>query len=194
MKTTVANTIPAAKLTLPIAGRDHIQGPIDAPVALVEYGDYECPFCGEVYPVVKAIQQRLGDSLCFAYRNFPLANMHPHSFRAAEVAEAAGAQGKFWEMHDLLFENQAALEDEDLARYAVALGLDARRLMTEVLAGQYEARVREDFRGGTRGGVNGTPSFFINGARYDGPWDYTDLVSAIEASMRKGAVETTARR
>jgi len=179
MKTTVANTIPASKLTLPIAERDHIQGPIDARIALVEYGDYECPFCGEVYPVVKAIQQRLGDSLCFAYRNFPLANMHPHSFRAAEAAEAAGAQGKFWEMHDLLFENQDALEDKDLARYAVALGLDARRLMTEVLAGQYEARVREDFRSGTRGGVNGTPSFFINGARYDGARGLDALLAAV---------------
>jgi protein-disulfide isomerase len=179
MKTTHASSIPASKLTLPIAGRDHIQGPIDAPIALVEYGDYECPYCGEAHPVVKAIQRHLGDKLCFAFRNFPLANMHPHSVHAAEASEAAGAEGKFWEMHDLLFENQAALEDEDLAGYATALGLDGPRLISEVLAGQYEARVREDFKSGTRGGVNGTPSFFINGERYDGGADLEALLAAV---------------
>lgn len=179
MKTTLASTIPASKLNLPIAGRDHIQGSIDAPIALVEYGDYECPFCGEVYPVVKAIQERLGDELCFAFRNFPLANMHPHSFRAAEAAEAAGAQGHFWEMHDLLFENQAALEDEDLVRYALSLELDTRRFMADVEAGVHATRVREDFRTGTRGGVNGTPTFFINGARYDGARGLDPLLAAL---------------
>ncbi len=90
---------------LPRAAHDHIQGSIDAPIALVEYGDYECPFCGEAYPIVRALQERLGDRLCFAFRNFPLTNMHPHAEHAAEAAEAAGAQGKFWEMHDLLYEN-----------------------------------------------------------------------------------------
>src|SRR2546422_8991109 len=109
-----------AQPTLPKAGRDHIQGPSDTPSALVEYGDYECPYCGEAYPIIKAIQERLGDRLCFAFRNFPLVNSHPHAQHAAEAAEAAGVQGKFWEMHDLLFENQNALDDEDFARYAVA--------------------------------------------------------------------------
>src|SRR5947207_12422035 len=97
---------PKSKLTLPVAGRDHIQGAADAPIALLEYGDYECPFCGEAYPIVKAVQERLGERLCFAFRNFPLVNSHPHAEHAAEAAEAAGAQGKFWEMHDLLFQNQ----------------------------------------------------------------------------------------
>src|SRR5215475_8973363 len=119
--------------TLPIPDRDHIQGPIDAPIKLVEYGDYECPYCGQAYPVVKAIQKRLGDRLCFAFRNFPLVNMHPHAQHAAEAAEAAEAQGRYWEMHDLLFENQNALEDEDLEQYAADLGLDSRRLIAEVL-------------------------------------------------------------
>src|SRR5438477_1718566 len=109
-----------------IGGRDHIQGPIEAPIALLEYGDYECPYCGDAYLIIKAIQERLGDRLCFAFRNFPLVNAHPHAQHAAEAAEAAGAQGKFWEMHDLLFENQDALGDENLAQYATALGLDAR--------------------------------------------------------------------
>lgn len=186
MSTTLTNSIPSSKLTLPAAGRDHIQGPIDAPIALVEYGDYECPFCGEVYPVVKAIQGRIGDNLCFAFRNFPLAEMHPHSVRAAESAEAAGAQGGFWEMHDLLFENQQALEDENLAQYAARLKLDVGRLMTEVASEVFEAKVREDFRSGMRGGVNGTPTFFINGVRYEGARDLDTFLAAItqESSAR----------
>ena len=167
------------KLALPMPDRDHIQGSIDAPIALVEYGDYECPYCGEAYPIVKAIQERLSDRLCFAFRNFPLINSHPHAQHAAEAAEAAGAQGRFWEMHDLLYENQDALEDEYLARYAATLGLDAEPLIKEVLAGAHTARVREDFRSGARLGVNGTPSFFINGVRYDGATDVEELLSAL---------------
>src|SRR5262245_15429549 len=100
------------KSALPMPGRDHIQGSIKAPIILLEYGDYECPYCGDAHPVVKALQERLGDRLCFAFRNFPLVNAHPHAEHAAEAAEAAGAQDHFWEMHDLLFENQEALEDD----------------------------------------------------------------------------------
>src|ERR1043166_3800795 len=129
MKNEVSSTIPDSKLALPIGGRDHIQGPIDAPMTLLEYGDYECPYCGQAHPIVKAVQKRLGNRLCFAFRNFPLVNSHPHAQHAAEAAEAADAQGKFWEMHDALFENQEALEDEDLLQYADNLGLDARRLI-----------------------------------------------------------------
>jgi len=166
-------------LTLPNAGRDHIQGSIDAPIALVEYGDYECPYCGEAYPIVKAIQEQLGERLCFVFRNFPLSNMHPYAEHAAEAAEAAGAQGKFWEMHDMLFENQESLHDEALAQYAESLGLDAGRLMGEVLNGTHSARVREDFRSGARGGVNGTPTFFINGVRHAGAFDADTLIAAL---------------
>src|SRR5215469_6813397 len=160
---------------LPMPDRDHIQGPIDAPIMLLEYGDYECPYCGEAYPVVKDIQERLGKRLCFAFRNFPLVNSHSHAQRAAEAAESAGAQGRFWQMHDLLYENQDALGDEDLARYASALALDPQRLTRELEAGTHAARVREDFRSGARLDVNGTPSFFINGVRYDGPPDVEEL-------------------
>ena len=168
-----------SQLTLPNAKRDHIQGPIDAPIALVEYGDYECPYCGAAYPIIKAIQERLGERLCFVFRNFPLVNSHPHAQHAAEAAEAAGAQGRFWEMHDLLFENQDALEDDALARYAKALRLDAGRFVSELQSGAYEARIREDFRSGARSGVNGTPSFFINGARYDGMVEVEELLAAL---------------
>ena len=168
-----------SKLTLPIAGRDHLQGPIDAPVALVEYGDYECPFCGEAYPILKAVKQRLGDRLCFAFRNFPLTNMHPFAEHAAEAAEAAAVQGKFWEMHDVLFENQDALEDRALIEYAETLGLDANRLSNEVQTGVHRARVREDFRTGARSGVNGTPTLFINGERYDDELSLEALVAIL---------------
>jgi protein-disulfide isomerase len=169
-----------AILTLPTAGRDHIRGPIDAPIKLLEYGDFECPFCGQAYPVVRKIQRKLGDSLCFAFRHFPLTNVHPHSEHAAEAAEAANAQGRFWEMHELLFENQGALEDEDLMRYATILGLDVRRLVDEILSGAYSEQIREDFKAGVRGGVNGTPTFFINGERYDGALEdlLTELTKA----------------
>jgi protein-disulfide isomerase len=172
-------TVSVPESALPIPGRDHVQGPIDAPIKLLEYGDYECPYCGEAYSVVKAIQEQLGERLCFAFRNFPLVNSHPHAQHAAEAAEAAGAQGRFWEMHDLLYENQEALEDEDLAEYATSLGLNAEQLMKELQAGTYAARVRQDFRSGARLGVNGTPSFFINGVRYDGNYDLEELVAAL---------------
>ena len=168
MKSGKSKGSPESKLVLPVAKRDHIQGPIDAPFALVEYGDFECPYCGDAYPVVKAVQRQLGERLCFAFRNFPLVNSHPHAEHAAEAAEAAGAQGRFWEMHDMLFENQNALEDEDIARYAEELSLDAQRLIKEVEAEAHSARVREDLKNGARDGVGGTPTFFVNGVVYEG--------------------------
>jgi len=171
---------PSAKLQPPVGANDHVEGPAKAPVTLVEYGDYECPYCGEAYPVVKALQKRLGDQVRFVFRNFPLAEAHPHAEHAAEAAEAAGAQGKFWEMHDLLYENQDALEDGDLVRYAQALHLDVPRFVKEMEAHAYIERVRADFSSGVRSGVNGTPSFFINGARHDGPFDLGSLLAAIE--------------
>ena len=153
--------------TLPMPDRDHIRGPIDAPIKLVEYGDYECPYCGEAYPVVKEIQARLGHRLCFAFRNFPLANAHPHAEHAAEAAEAAHDQGCFWERHDLLYENQDALEDVDLARYASDLGLDARRLIGDVQAEAHASRIRARMRDrGTSATRNKARSF--NGANRRG--------------------------
>jgi protein-disulfide isomerase len=166
-------------LNVPDARRDHLQGAVEAPIALLEYGDYECPFCREVQPIVKEIQNRLGDDLCFAYRHFPLTTVHPHAEHAAEAAEAAGKQGRFWEMHETLFENQDALDDDSLARYALALDLDEVRLLQEVTTGVYADRIREDFRTGVRAGVNGTPCFFINGQRYDGGRGLEPLLAAL---------------
>jgi protein-disulfide isomerase len=168
-------------LTLPDPERDHISGSADGSIRLLEYGDYECPFCGEAQPIVKEIQRRLGDDLLFAFRHFPLTNIHPRSEHAAEAAEAAATQGDFWGMHNTLFENQEALEDEDLATYAADLGLDETRLIREVASSIYAPRIREDFRSGVRGGVNGTPTFFINGERYDGTRDLKNLLNALTA-------------
>jgi protein-disulfide isomerase len=148
-------------------------------VTLVEYGDYECPHCGRAHPIVKAVQERFGDQLCFVFRHFPLTQIHPHAQRAAEAAEAAGAQGAFWEMHDLLYENQDALGDVHLIGYAATLDLDVERFAEELADGTYSRRVREDFLSGVRSGVNGTPTFFVNGRRHDAPWDLATLSAAI---------------
>jgi protein-disulfide isomerase len=160
----------AGQLTPPVSASDHAAGPDDAPVTLVEYGDYECPYCGMAHPIVKAAQRGLGSQLRFVFRNFPLAEIHPHARLAAQAAEAAAAQGRFWEMHDMLFEHQNALDVDDLIGYAKSIGLDATRFARELEAGTYGKRVRDDFRSGVRSGVNGTPTFFVNGDRYDGSW------------------------
>jgi protein-disulfide isomerase len=176
-----------AQLTSPVTDNDHVAGRADAPITLVEYGDYECPFCGMAYPIVKSIQQKLEGQLRFVFRNFPLTKQHPHAQHAAEAAEAAGAQGKFWEMHDIIFEHQRALSDNALGRYAKSLGLDAERLAEDLRAGKYASRVRNDFRSGVRSGVNGTPTFFINGERYDGDWQ--DEQTFINALTRSAEVQ-----
>src|SRR5688572_16069159 len=137
-----------SKLAIPVTENDHAQGPANAPVTLVEYGDYECPYCGMAYPIVKSLQRQLGTDLRFVFRNFPLAEAHPHARHAAQAAEAAAAQGKFWEMHGMLFEHQDALADADLIGYARELGLDAERVARELEAGTHAKRVRDDFRNG----------------------------------------------
>jgi protein-disulfide isomerase len=169
-------------LNPPVSDRDHAQGPAGATLTLVEYGDYECPHCGRAYPIVKAVQKSLGTRLRFAFRNFPLSNAHPNAEAAAEAAEAAASQGKFWEMHDLLFAHQDALEREDLLRYAADLGLDVKTFASELAGAVHRPRVQEDFRSGVRSGVNGTPTFFINGARFDGAWDEAGLLAALKTA------------
>jgi protein-disulfide isomerase len=174
-------------LTVPVSDRDHGAGPDTAPITLVEYGDYECPHCGAAYPMVKELQRVLGDRLRFVFRNFPLTQIHPHAEHAAESAEAAGAQDRFWEMHDWLFEHQRHLADPQLVRAAGSLGLDTARFQRELEDGAYQARVREDFMSGVRSGVNGTPTFFINGRRHDGSWDSATLLAALEAADKRVA-------
>ncbi|MBI1741836.1 thioredoxin domain-containing protein [Candidatus Acetothermia bacterium] len=176
----MSNRPEIVKLTLPVGTRDHAQGRETAAVTLVEYGDYECSHCGRAYPIVKEIQKRLGDRLRFVFRNFPLAEIHPHAQHAAEAAEAAAAQGKFWEMHDHLFEHQKALDDKSLKQYAATLNLDTTHFNRELDAHVHAPRVREDFLSGVRSGVNGTPTFFINGVRHNDAWDVEILMNAIE--------------
>jgi protein-disulfide isomerase len=169
-----------SRLTLPVSERDHIQGPATAAVTLVEYGDYQCPYCGQAYPIVEALREQLGNRLRFVFRHFPLTQMHPHAEPAAEAAEAAGAQGQFWEMHDVLFTHQHALDDPHLIQYAAALDLDPTQFYRALAEHYYTGRVREDFTSGVRSGVNGTPTFFINQARYNGPPDFESLLAVIE--------------
>src|SRR5260221_2650836 len=171
-------------LTLPNENRDHVRGRKDAPVTLLEYGDYECPHCGRAYWILKKIEQALGDDLRFAFRNFPLTQAHPHAFHAALAAEAAALQGKLWQMHDMIFEHQDSLDDESLAGYAEALGLYLDQFVYDMASPKLQQRVQEDFMSGVRGGVNGTPTFFINGRRYDGSYEYEYLFAAIEQSRR----------
>jgi protein-disulfide isomerase len=166
-------------LTPPLGDRDHVLGPPDAPVTLVEYGDYECPYCGMAHSIVGSILQRMGDSMRLAYRHFPLTQLHPHAQHAAEMAEAAGSRGKFWAMHDMLFQNQDALEDEDLISYAAQLGIHPDWAAHALDTHMFAPRVREDFMSGVRSGVNGTPTFFINGVRHDEPWDEPTLLEAL---------------
>ena len=176
-----------SQLTPEVSADDHIAGPDDAPVTLVEYGDFECPYCGAAYPIVHALRKKLGHELRMVFRSFPLKEAHPHAEHAAEAAEAAAAQGKFWEMHDELFEHQPALEDNDLASYAAAIGIDANRVARELAESTWEKRVRTSFRSGVRSGVNGTPTFFVNGVRFDGDWSDAE---SFELALRAAAKET----
>src|SRR5712691_7261067 len=157
----------SATLIPDVSERDHARGRADAPITLVEYGDYQCPYCGEAYPVVKRLQKELGKSLRFVFRNFPLTQAHPYALIAAEAAEAAALQGKFWEMHDLIYENQADLEPDILPVWAEEVGLDLNKFGSAIKQGAVTKRIKEDLMSGMKSGVNGTPSFFINGVSYE---------------------------
>ena len=175
--------VTGAKLILPVGDRDHVQGLEDAPVTLVEYGDYECPYCRQVVPIVRDLQDRFGDRLRYVFRHFPLTTAHPHAQLAAEAAEAAGAQGKFWEMHYLLFEHPGPLDRAGLVRLAEELGLDTERFERDLAEHTHAGRVREDFLSGVRSGANGSPAFYLNDVRYDGAWDLDSLAAEIQKPL-----------
>ena len=180
-------------LTLPLdERRDHVRGEADAPVELVEYGDYECPYCGLAHPIVQELERRIGHQFKFAFRQFPLAQIHPHARNAAYAAEAAGRQGRFWAMHDVLFDNQQHLADGDLLAYAEALGLDTGQFIADVGSPQVAQKVRDDFMSGVRSGVNGTPTFFINGLRHEGSSQLDALAAAIGRAAQSRAQERAA--
>jgi protein-disulfide isomerase len=170
------------RLIVPVSDEDHAQGPVTAPITLVEYGDYECPYCGQAFRIIQAVQRHLGARLRFVFRNMPLNQIHPHAELAAEAAEAAGAQNRFWAMHDELYENQANLSVELIGQLAQKLKLDIQRFAGDLRQGRFRARVRNDFKGGVRSGVAGTPSFYINGERFDGDWtDPSAFLAALTA-------------
>jgi protein-disulfide isomerase len=173
-----------SRLTVPLSDRDHIQGSLDAEVELVEYGDYECPHCTAAFPVVKQIQAEFGDDLCFAYRHFPLVEIHQYAEPAAEAAEAAGAQRRFWQMHDLLFENSPELDGAHLLMFANTLRLDTDRFIRDVAGHGYLPRIREDIESGVASGVRGTPTFFINGVRHQGGYDLETMREALQLARR----------
>jgi len=169
-----------SKLTIPVTKHDHLQGEVNAACSLVEYGDYECPSCGEVQPIIKSLQARFRSKMSFVFRNFPLREIHPWAEAAAEIAELADSQGKFWEMHDLLFANQESLSERSLQALVGDLGLSEANMKQVRSTGTLRNRIDADLAGGIRSGVNGTPTFFLNGDRYDGSTDFESLAALMD--------------
>lgn len=172
-----------SQLKVPVSNNDHVDGPVAAPVTLIEYGDYECPFCGLAHPTVKAVRNHYTNDLRFVFRHFPLTQVHPHAEPAAETAEFAGDRSRFWEMHDALYEAQRWLSMPLLFNLTSSLGLSEIELRDALAQERYRPKVRNDFIGGVRSGVNGTPTFFVNGIRHNGPFDFENLAAAIDAAL-----------
>lgn len=167
-----------------VSEKDHIQGDPSAQIELVEYGDYQCPHCGHAYPIIKEVQEALGDQLKFVFRNFPLAEIHPYARLAAVATEAASRQGKYWEMHDIVFENQQDLHYPHLVEYATRLGLDIDQFKTDLDDQDLMEIVEDDFESGVRSGVNGTPTFFVNGHKYSGNWEAAPFISFLKSQLK----------
>jgi NhaA family Na+:H+ antiporter len=174
---------PGGDLALPVNEDDHFAGNPDAPVVLVEYGDYECPYCGQAFPSVQMLRRQFGGSLAFVFRNFPLVEAHPHALIAAAGAEAAALQGRFWPMHDTLFTHQHALEPEHLMLYARGLDLDLERFVADANSERVARRIQRDIDSGVASGVPGTPTFFVNGRRHTGSFAPESLGAAIERAL-----------
>ncbi len=160
---------------------EHVQGAQDARIELLEYGDFECSYCGKAYYIVKKAQKELGTNLKLVFRNFPLTQLHPHALHAALAAEAAGAQGKFWEMHDMLFENQEALEDYNIMNYAKKIGLDIDTFEKDFAKEEFYQKVKNDYDSGVEADAEGTPTFFINGKKYDGNWMTENFINYLKS-------------
>ncbi|MEV4708726.1 DsbA family protein [Actinoplanes sp. NPDC049316] len=170
------------RLAVPVDDRDHVLGPEDAPVTVVEYGDYQCPYCARAHTVVRQLLHRRTKLVRFAYRHFPLINVHPYAETAAEAAEAAGARGRFWTVHDWLFAHQGRLSPVTLIAALTDMGLDGEAIAGELRDHRFLDKVRWDFVSGVRSGVSGTPTFFINGMRYKGGDSMPELVAAVDAA------------
>lgn len=175
------------ELTVPVNENEHVIGRANAPVTLLQYGDYECPYSGQAFYAVKQLQADFGNNLRFAFRSFPLNERHPHALQAVQAAEAAGRQGKFWEMHDMLFAHQNMLDSYYLVRFAYVLQLDIERFVQVAGSDEISRKIHDDFWSGIRSGVNGTPTFYVNGVLHAGTYTYDDLRAAVELAAEKGA-------
>jgi protein-disulfide isomerase len=171
-----------SELTPPLSAEDHVAGRDRAPLELVIFGDFQCPYCTAAYPILRRVRDQLAERLMFAFRHFPLRDVHPGAQRAAEAAEAAAAQGAFWEMHDRMYDSRGALSRADLISHAAELGLDAERVATELDASVHAPRVQRDVDSGLASGVMGTPAFFVGGRMHAGSFDAASLITALEAS------------
>jgi formate-nitrite transporter family protein len=179
----MSTTPPPMNLLLPVDSTDHALGPDDAPVTLLEYGDYECPYCGRAFPIIKRLQQELDDRLRVVYRHFPQNTVHPRASVAAQAVEAAGAQGKFWEMHDMIYQHQDDLSDADFVSYALKLGLDPYQFQSDLASERFTKRVENDHAWGVKNGIKKTPTLFINGVRYGGPLEYDALLASVRGVL-----------
>ena len=177
-----------AKLKPPVHEQDHIKGKMNAPVVLVEFGDFQCPHCGAAYPMIKEIENKFKDQMAFVFRHFPLSEIHPYAQAAAVASEAAANQGKFWQMHGLIFENQSELGLPMLLELAESLKLDMKAFQKDFKDPKLFAKVEADFESGIVSGVNGTPSFYINGIKYDGAYEMKSLSHEIDQSLKKQRV------
>lgn len=185
----IMNNLEVVRLKNAVNERDHVSGPQKAPVTLLEYGNFECNHCGRAYPTIKEVQKLLGDNLRFVFRHFPTVQTHPHSLRAAESAEAAAAQGKFWEMHDELFMHQQALKDEDLSRYARRINLNTETFARDMAEHTFLKQIEADYdRSLFDEHVTGTPTFYINEVRYTGTTDVESLLAAIKQADTEGLI------
>jgi protein-disulfide isomerase len=180
MKESMQDESTSPRLLIPVGEDDHLQGPANAAVTLLEYGDYECPHCGQAFPIIKQLQKTMGNRLRIAFRHFPQNSVHPHASVAAQAAEAAGAQGKFWAMHDMLFEHQDELAEIDFMQYALRIGLEPYKFEADLSSERFARKVEQDHEEGLKGGVKRTPTLFINGRHYAGPLEYEALRAAIE--------------
>ncbi|RUM70047.1 MAG: DsbA family protein [Sulfurovum sp.] len=172
-------------LSRPVSSSDHAQGSTNAKVTLVEYGDYQCPYCAQAFYVVKKLQEDFGDNLQFVFRNFPLTQIHRYAFKAAQATEIADDYGKFWQMHDTIYNNQNLLNDEELLVFAENIGIDAQAFTAKLNNNEKQQRVQDDFDSGVKSGVQGTPTFFINNEKYGGPTDYESLKILLEKHLNQ---------
>lgn len=173
---------------IPVGASDHVQGDPGAPITLLEYGDYECPYCGAAYPILKKLQAHYGDKLRFVFRNFPLSDVHPHAMMAAYTAEGSALQGKFWEVHDLIYEHQKSLSEQVLLNLAKSAGVNVFQLQEDLGKESISKRVEDDFEGGINAGVNGTPGFFVNGKKYDGDYRYEPFKEFLDMVLQSEKV------